>query len=54
MKPAKRQNRQHPTFVAQLLTRKTQAQSEPDIISAVAARGAKVGIAANGLTQRNG
>jgi hypothetical protein len=39
--------------VAQLLTGKTYAQSEPDIISAVAARKTKRGIAANGLTQKN-
>ena len=39
--------------MAQLLTGKTYAQSEPDIISAVAARKAKRGVAANGLTQRN-
>jgi hypothetical protein len=36
-----------------LLTGKTCAQSEPDIISAVAADHAKRGIAANGLTQKN-
>jgi hypothetical protein len=35
------------------LTGKTYAQSEPDIISAVAARAANRGIAANGLTQKN-
>jgi hypothetical protein len=33
------------------LTRKTYAQSEPDIISAVAAHATKWGLPANGLTQ---
>jgi hypothetical protein len=33
--------------------RKTRAQSEPDIIRAVAARATKWGIAANSLTQKN-
>jgi hypothetical protein len=37
----------------QLFDGKTFAQSEPDIISALAARKAKRGIAANGLTQKN-
>ena len=39
--------------IGTLLTGKTCAQSEPDITSAVAARAAKWGIAANGLTQKN-
>jgi hypothetical protein len=39
--------------VAHLFTSKTYAQSEPDIISAVAAHYAKRGIGANGLTQKN-
>jgi hypothetical protein len=40
-------------FQFQLLTRKCFAQSEPDIISAVAAREAKRGIAANALSRKN-
>ena len=36
-----------------LLTGETFAQSEPDIIPALAARHAKRGIGANGLTQKN-
>jgi len=35
------------------LTRKTCAQSEPGIVSTVAARKVKLGIGANGLTQKN-
>src|SRR6266480_5620730 len=38
---------------ANFLPGKTDVQSEPDITSAVEARGTKRGIAANGLTQRN-
>jgi hypothetical protein len=40
-----------PKLEAQLFTGKNCAQSEPDIISAVAPRKTKRGIAANGLTQ---
>jgi hypothetical protein len=44
---------QRARIVAQLLTDKTYAQSEPHIISTLAPRRAIRGIAANGLTQKN-
>src|SRR5260370_30360769 len=47
--PAKFQSRQQLKFDTQLLTRKCFAQSEPDIISGVAAREAIRGITANRL-----